>query len=264
MQNKSIVVFCPNPFSFYTNSVVEILLSKGYNVEMIVVRKFSIGRFTSEFSRDGRRLLKKIWKKLVLRKSGYNSIKTEDTVISFREKLGLKVKKIDEFKSKGIKIVKCNTLNDSNVEAELKRLDNKLIVFTGGGIIRDNILKVAGDGIINCHMGILPKYKGMDLPEWSVLERDEEKIGLTLHFMDTGIDTGDILKKVRIERRPKESIKELRARFEPFMIQSMVDVVEGLLDGSLKAQKQVDSEYKQYFIMHPTLVGKVNEITDEV
>lgn len=248
---KKLIVFCPNPFSLYTTSVCELLIRKGYHIECIVVRKFTLNRFRSEFSRDGKRLLKKIWHKLFLREKAYSE--DMSSIVSFRKENNIIVKHVGHFKKHGTKIIECNSLNDSIVENLLKLYDEKLIIFTGGGIIRKNILDNSGDGIINCHMGILPKYRGMDLPEWCILENEIEELGITLHFMDTGIDTGDILKKVRIPIENHTSIRSLRASFEPVMVKSMVSIVEEYLSQKVKRFKQSSENKRQYFIIHERL-----------
>lgn len=245
--SKSIIVFCPNPYSLYTNSVCELLIRKGYTIDTIIVREFSIERFFHEFARDGKRLLRKIWTKLVLRDKAYNA--SADNIATFRTKHNLTVKHIKEFK---INIVKCHTLNDKVVEDTLKKFPEKLIIFTGGGIIRQNILDLAGDGIINCHMGVLPRYKGMDLPEWCILENAPEELGITLHFMDKGIDTGQILKVVKIPLGESTHIKELRQKFEPIMVQAMVETADQYLQQKLTPIPQ-PAEQRQYFIVHPRL-----------
>jgi methionyl-tRNA formyltransferase len=251
MNNKKIIVFCPNPFSLYTTSVCELLIRKGYHIECIIVRKFTINRFRKEFSRDGIRLIEKIWNKLFLKEKAYSN--QLNSIVSFRKENNLEIKNINQFKENGTKIITCNSLNDKNVERLLKSYDEKLIIFTGGGIIRKNILDNSGDGIINCHMGILPKYKGMDLPEWCILENSIEELGVTLHFMDTGIDTGDILKRIKIPLGGHKSIKSLRASFEPVMVSSMVSLVDDYLKGKVKQKKQLPNNKRQYFIIHERL-----------
>ena len=47
-------------------------------------------------------------------------------------------------------------------------------------------------------MGLLPDYRGMDVVEWPILEKNFKKLGLTTHLMDTGIDTGKIIQKKNI------------------------------------------------------------------
>ena len=93
----------------------------------------------------------------------------------------------------------------------------------------------------------------MDLPEWCILENNTEELGITLHFMDTGIDTGDILKRIKIPLGQHKSIKSLRASFEPVMVSSMVSLVDDYLKGKVKQQKQDSKNKRQYFIIHEKL-----------
>ena len=45
---------------------------------------------------------------------------------------------------------------------------------------------------INCHAGKLPFYRGRNILNW-VLINDEKEFGVTVHYVDEGIDTGDII-----------------------------------------------------------------------
>ena len=45
---------------------------------------------------------------------------------------------------------------------------------------------------INCHAGKLPFYRGRNILNW-VLINDEKEFGITVHYVDDGIDTGDII-----------------------------------------------------------------------
>lgn len=47
-------------------------------------------------------------------------------------------------------------------------------------------------GIINCHAGKLPFYRGRNVLTWALIN-DESEFGITCHFVDEGIDTGDII-----------------------------------------------------------------------
>ena len=47
-------------------------------------------------------------------------------------------------------------------------------------------------GIINCHAGKLPFYRGRNILNWALIN-DEKEFGITVHFVDDGIDTGDII-----------------------------------------------------------------------
>jgi len=59
-------------------------------------------------------------------------------------------------------------------------------------IFKKKILAIPRMGTINCHAGKLPFYRGRNVLNW-VLINDEKEFGITVHFIDEGIDTGDII-----------------------------------------------------------------------
>ena len=59
-------------------------------------------------------------------------------------------------------------------------------------ILRRPILESAPLGFINFHAGRLPCYRGRNVINWAIINGENE-IGLTAHYIDTGIDTGDIV-----------------------------------------------------------------------
>jgi methionyl-tRNA formyltransferase len=62
----------------------------------------------------------------------------------------------------------------------------------------ESVLDVSGRGFLNVHPAYLPYTRGWHTPTWSILEGTPA--GATLHFIDRGLDTGDIVlqKKLRI------------------------------------------------------------------
>ena len=59
-------------------------------------------------------------------------------------------------------------------------------------IFKKEIMKIPKLNTINCHAGKLPFYRGRNVLNW-VLINDEREFGITVHYIDDGIDTGDIL-----------------------------------------------------------------------
>jgi len=253
MSKGKVIVISPNPSSLYTTSICELLRMNEVEIQAVFVKKFTIKRFKNEFSRDGKRLLRKIWKKLVLRGKAYDDIE-QDNIIKYRDKNRIKLNNVKELRTLGTDVYFVNDINSSYVESKLKKYNTDLIVFTGGGMIRSKVLDNSGLGVINCHMGILPKYRGMDVIEWPILNNDFENIGLTLHFMDTGVDTGDILQIRKVPLKKNDSIKNIRVRFEPKMVQGMLDVVLDLLDNNITVKKQKNEDGHQFFVMSDDLI----------
>lgn len=59
-------------------------------------------------------------------------------------------------------------------------------------IFRGEMIHMPRLKTINCHTGKLPFYRGRNVLNW-VLINDEKEFGITVHYMDNGIDTGDII-----------------------------------------------------------------------
>lgn len=253
MMQKKVALISPNPGSLYSTSVYELLIRNDIKIEVIFVKKFTLRRFKDEFSRDGLRLINKIWKKLVLKDKAYNTFSEIESILSFREKENIKLKNLKELKKKGVEIHFVDDLNDSFVENTLKNKNVDLTVFTGGGLIRNNILENSGAGVLNCHMGKLPEYRGMDVVEWPLLKKDFDNLGFTVHFMDKGVDTGDILQVFDVKLIENENIKSLRARFEPIMTKHFVETIVSFLKGEITKYRQDKKDGRQYYIIDKLL-----------
>lgn len=59
-------------------------------------------------------------------------------------------------------------------------------------IFRKKLMFLPRMGTINCHAGKLPFYRGRNILNWALIN-DEKEFGITVHYVDEGIDTGDIL-----------------------------------------------------------------------
>lgn len=59
-------------------------------------------------------------------------------------------------------------------------------------IFKVEIINIPKYKIINCHAGKLPFYRGRNILNWALIN-DEKDFGITVHFVDQGIDTGDII-----------------------------------------------------------------------
>lgn len=76
-------------------------------------------------------------------------------------------------------------------------------------IISPELLQMFPKGIINIHGALLPQYRGGNVLNW-VLVNDEKETGVTIHYMDEGIDTGDIIAQVKIPIKKTDTAKTLR------------------------------------------------------
>jgi methionyl-tRNA formyltransferase len=171
----------------------------------------------------------------------------------------------------GFPVVTCTDQNSPRAIAQLKQWSPDLAIFTGGDILRDEVLKVPRVGILNSHLALLPEIRGMSSPEWSLL--CEVPLGITIHFMDSGVDTGPILLRREFAGTDGcDSLADLRNKMIADGIELIAEAVAGLDRGTISAAAQVDREKdRQFFVMHERLKavaagqltrGRLNPVDD--
>jgi methionyl-tRNA formyltransferase len=72
-----------------------------------------------------------------------------------------------------------------------------LISIAGNQIFKKKLLELAPKGCLNLHTALLPKYRGL-MPSFWVLKNNEKETGVSVFFVDEGIDSGPILVQERI------------------------------------------------------------------
>ncbi len=84
-------------------------------------------------------------------------------------------------------------INSSEFYLKAKEYDCDLFVsMSFNQIFKKAIINLPPQKTINCHAGKLPFYRGRNILNW-VLINDENEFGITVHYIDEGIDTGDII-----------------------------------------------------------------------
>jgi methionyl-tRNA formyltransferase len=78
-------------------------------------------------------------------------------------------------------------------------------------VVHPEVLAAPRIGSFNVHPGPLPEYAGLNAPSWAIL-RGERTHGVTVHWMDAGIDTGEIAYEARFEIAPEDTAFTLSAK----------------------------------------------------
>jgi len=86
-------------------------------------------------------------------------------------------------------------INSDEFVTKLRKYNCDLFVsMSFNQIFKHEVLNLPPLGTINCHAGKLPFYRGRNILNWALIN-DETEFGITVHFVDQGIDTGDIIKQ---------------------------------------------------------------------
>jgi methionyl-tRNA formyltransferase len=144
-----------------------------------------------------------------------------------------------------------NHVNSQITARLLQRIRPDVILQFGIGMIRKHVLEIPRLGILNAHMGILPKYRGMNVLEWTLFYDD--LFGLSTHWIDEGVDMGDVLLTNNLQIKRGDSIASLRQKAEAAGIDLLVETLKKIQNGGVNGCKQEITQGKQYFMMHPKL-----------
>lgn len=87
-------------------------------------------------------------------------------------------------------------INHSEVLALVKRLNPDVITVFGTSLLRGELLEQGRLGIINLHGGLSPHYRGADCTFWALYNGEPDQVGCTLHYIDAGVDTGNLIAHV--------------------------------------------------------------------
>ncbi|HTQ38478.1 MAG TPA: formyl transferase [Pirellulales bacterium] len=93
------------------------------------------------------------------------------------------------------------SINDEAVVGLLQQSRPDLVLVWGTSIIRRTVLQAAGC-FVNVHAGITPLYRGAHGAFWAAMNNDQAHLGITLHRVDEGIDTGRILQQTLVSFDP--------------------------------------------------------------
>jgi len=112
-------------------------------------------------------------------------------------------------------------------------------------------------GTINLHASLLPQYRGAAPINWAIINGASES-GITTFRLQHAIDTGDELLQERMSIGPEETAGELHDRMMQRGAQLMVRTLEGIFDGTLVAQPQLEVSEMQHAPKLSTAMGRMD------
>lgn len=98
-----------------------------------------------------------------------------------------------------------NSLSSEESRNLLKELNPDLIIVNGTRIISKKTLECVPAPFINIHVGITPLFRGVHGGYWALATGRKELFGVTIHYVDPGVDTGGIIEQIYLTPSPKDN-----------------------------------------------------------
>ena len=119
-----------------------------------------------------------------------------------------------------------------------------LISILGNQIFKNEIINLASKGCINLHTALLPKYRGL-MPTFWAMKNKEKYTGVSVFYVDDGIDTGPIIiqKKLEIgDRTQAELIKYTKM----IGVEAIVEAIKKIDNGNVQTFDNNDDEMSYF------------------
>lgn len=170
--------------------------------------------------------------------------------------------------------------DDATVHAMVTRPDQlslvadvapDLVVAAGfDHVVPPEVLAVPERGCLNVHPGLLPYARGYNPNVWSIVEG--VPAGATIHWMDEGIDTGDVLSRREVPVAFEDTGETLYERIEAACVDLFVETWPAIVAGDVEATPQDDAEatyheqadFEELCEMDPDTEHSVRELLDRL
>ena len=148
--------------------------------------------------------------------------------------------------SYNIPIIGAKKVNAQSTLATIKSWQPDLIISVYlNQLIRAKLIKLAPQGVINIHPALLPKNRGLFPYFWALANGDAET-GVTVHWVDTKFDTGQILVQQAIPIHPTDTVISLASKSATVGADLLVEAVKLIQAGNPPCLPQ-DTKQATYF-----------------
>lgn len=134
-----------------------------------------------------------------------------------------------------------NNPNGSEYIEMLKTRRPDIIINQSQFIIKKELLNIATIGILNRHNALLPKNRGRITPFW-VLYNEEAESGVSIHFVDEGIDSGPILVQKRFNIDKNETFGSLVKKNYKWANKAIIEALDNIEKGPVNYIPNIEEQ----------------------
>ena len=142
--------------------------------------------------------------------------------------------------------------NTEEGRSVLNQLKPDLVIVNGTRIISKKTLESVPATFINIHTGITPAFRGVHGGYWAIATGKRNLFGTTVHYVDTGVDTGGIIEQVFLDPPKKDNFHTYPYLQYASVLPVLRNVIQSFVDGNKPSTKPpVTTESELWF--HPTV-----------
>ena len=147
-------------------------------------------------------------------------------------------------------ISRVSTVNGTACWETVRALSPEVVCINGTRILSAKTIAALQRPILNTHVGMTPRYRGVHGAYWALVNNDHEHCGVTVHLVDEGVDTGGVLYQGTIEPTANDNFTTYPTLQMARGSALLVSAVHTALRGELKVIQGPAGDKRWY---HPTL-----------
>jgi methionyl-tRNA formyltransferase len=127
-------------------------------------------------------------------------------------------------------------LTDGRAVARLRQSEPDLLLVSLAPILSEEVFTLPRLGTVNVHWGLARRYRGNHTLLYPLYRGEYDAVGLTLHYVDRGIDTGPIIAEERLAVGPSDSLAAVSARAAELAARVVTDFIRDIEQGRTPEQ----------------------------
>ncbi len=169
---------------------------------------------------------------------------------------------VDEIaRENGLLLFENININSEEFIKSAEQLNPDLIVVVNfSQILKQQIIAIPKKGCINTHASLLPDYRGRAPLNWAIIN-GEKRVGVTVHNIETGIDTGDIILQEPVEVEEDDYIENVLMKVTSIYPDVVNNAVDLIAEDKVIGKKQ-DMSKGRYFGKRTATDGEIDWTKD--
>ncbi len=138
--------------------------------------------------------------------------------------------------------------NHNGTESRLKLSESNadILILYGTKIIHSGVLNIPKIGCLNAHSSLLPKYRGGKSEFWMLYNDEPQYAGVTIHWVNPGLDDGDIFLQTPIKVTNNDNVESLRKKSVPIAGRLFVEAIKKIEQGNIIRIPQDESQATKF------------------
>lgn len=135
----------------------------------------------------------------------------------------------------------------------IRSLEPDLLLVHTGYWVGKKVRNIVNGRVIGGHPGITPDYRGVHSPFWAIFNGEPKKVGYTVFWLDSGVDTGDILQQSQVQIEKGDSYFTLSWKGMIGIAENQAKIIKAIEAGSEPEFRKVGEVDEKTNYTHPTI-----------